>query len=244
MAVRLNVVMNQSPPASPVAQRVGEGIVGEMIGRPGIDMVLVNTSSLEDAQSTDLLTLESITGDFVYLDWKAPEDVLSLFSRCRIDGKRFPHAQDPVAATEAASVTAPGRRIYIFDLNQCTSPDEVCGAVYELLRLRQVRTFSLASSIVPAPAKKMRGNDAVAEVRQLQQPPVKQQSVGENTRSTSLPTVATVSSTNSADPPGKEAVSGSVSGSSRGSSRESSRPGLSEDQLDALVDQLNADELG
>ncbi len=231
MAVRLNVVMNQSPPASPIAQRVGEGIVGEMIGRPGIDMVLVNTSSLEDAQSTDLLTLESITGDFVYLDWKAPEDVVGLFSRCRIDGKRFPHARDPDASTE----TAPGRRIYIFDLNQCTSPEDVCSAVYELLRLRQVRTFSLVSSVVPAPVKKRLANEVVGEVGIRQQP-----AVDENANLTSMPQAVLETSSDIGVPPERGLGDGAVPGSLLGGSR----PGLSDDQLEALVDQLNADELG
>ncbi len=235
MAVRLNVVMNQSPPASPIAQRIGEGIVGEMIGRPGIDMVLVNTSSLEDAQSTDLLTLESITGDFVYLDWKSPEHVLGLFSRCRIEGKRFAHSGDLAAATETTSVTAPGRRIYIFDLNQYASPDDVCSAVYELLRLRQVRTFSLMSSVVPSPAKQKDTQQVVGDVGIRPKTPVDL-----NARLASSSRSTPVTGTNAVAPPERELDSSSVADVSRGSSHR----GLSDDQLDALVDQLNADDLG
>jgi hypothetical protein len=225
MAVRLNVVMNQSPPASPTAQRVGEGIVGELIGRPGIDMALVNTSSLEDAHSTDLLTLESMSGDFVYLDWKAPEDVLELLVRCGIGGKRTQHPGDLAAPKPSPSV-ATGRKIYIFDLNQYAFASEVCRCVYELLALRQVRTFSLSSNLTPAAIRKPPQSGDSCNSSKSEPLAIVSPKAAEQINSTSM----------------RHPIQNPPPGTSSEQNCVNQR--LNEDQLDALVDALNSDELG
>ncbi len=131
--------MNQTPPSSGKAQKLGEEIVGELIGRPGIDMVLVDAGSLENSHSTDLLTLQSLEVDFVYLDWRTPEVAMEWLGCSGIVGKRFPHPNDAVATLDAS----PGRRIYFFDLQISSDSGLVCQAVLELLANRQTRTFSL-----------------------------------------------------------------------------------------------------
>src|SRR6056297_1563232 len=77
MAVRLPVIMIHSPPGGSRWQSLGESIIGELIGRPGIDLTLVGRLSDLATGSTDRLTLESLRGDLVVLDWQPPERILS-----------------------------------------------------------------------------------------------------------------------------------------------------------------------
>ena len=72
MAVRLSVVMVHSAPATPSAERVAQGVVGELIGLSGIDLVLVGPLDSLSESSTDRLTLSSIGGDIAMLDWRMP----------------------------------------------------------------------------------------------------------------------------------------------------------------------------
>ncbi len=213
MAVRLNVVMNQTPPANASAQRLGEEIVGEMIGRPGIDMVLVSAASLDDPQTTDYLTVESLSGDFVYLDWKTPAASIEMLARCHIQGRRAPHANDQNASFDAESTVAPStRRIYVFDLNGHSSGGTVCRAVMDLLSLRQIRTFSLG----------MQQPGAATRV------PAARSSVMPAAKIEPMSIVADTAGSTTAGPPNGGRVSSRA---------------LTETEIDRLVDQLNADEL-
>ena len=57
MAVRLSVIMVHSPPPTSTAQQLAQGVVGELIGLPGIDLTLVEPLDRLQATSTDRLTL-------------------------------------------------------------------------------------------------------------------------------------------------------------------------------------------
>ncbi len=237
MPVRLTVVMNQTPPANASAQRLGESIVGEMIGRPGIDMVLVNSASLEDPESTDTLTLKSLAGDFVYLDWKTPQASVATLALGDIHGRRTPHPDDLSAPTDQPAFagrtnTEPpaDRRIYVFDLNLAGAAGEVCKAVYGLLASRQVRTFSLGTAAAgsKSPAATVAGNVPVTNgsqaktiVKEPSQPAFSLRAVrDENAGKGTPPSVSP----------------GSLSGTPAARR-------LSNDQLDELVNRLNDDEL-
>ena len=73
MAVRLSVVMVHSAPATATAERVAQGVVGELIGLSGIDLILVAPLDSLSETSTDRLTLSSLDGDIAVLDWSQPE---------------------------------------------------------------------------------------------------------------------------------------------------------------------------
>ena len=144
MAVRLTVIMVHSPPATASAQRIAESAVGEIIGRPGIDLTLVGPPNQIEPSSTDRLTLDSITGDAAVMDWRTPDDLIAALGEVGFMGARARHADDP------GVVATPGqRRIYAFDLNQVTDAKDLCQALNKLLADRQVKTVSLAGLTPP-----------------------------------------------------------------------------------------------
>ena len=141
MAIRLTVVMIQTPPPTVAAQTLGEGVLGELIGRPGIDMTLIGGLDRQVEDSTDRLTIEALTGDVAVLDWQPAETIASAMRAAGIDGQRWPHPGDPDAPLPTAA--AAGRRIYALDLNRFDTAEAVCDAVKALLASRQTRTFTL-----------------------------------------------------------------------------------------------------
>ncbi len=141
MAVRLSVIMIHTPPATASAQQLSEAIIGELIGRPGIDMTLVGRLSELGDGSTDRLTLESLAGDVAVLDWQSPEEIVTALAGIGFDGERSPHPDDP----DPAPVAPPTRRIYAFDLRRFDRAGALCEAVLQLLASRQVRTFALGT---------------------------------------------------------------------------------------------------
>jgi hypothetical protein len=132
--------MNQAPPRTEDVQAMSEGIVGELIGRPGIDMMLVDDLALQNHDSTDRLSLGSISGNFAYVDWRNPDVAVELLHACGIAGYRSRHATDPLGHAPRSG----SRRIYCFDLRQFSSPREACAALLALQSSLEIKTFSLA----------------------------------------------------------------------------------------------------
>ena len=161
MAARLNVIMVHSPPATATAQRISESIVGELIGRPGIDVMLVGPLDQIHEGTTDQLSLESITSDVAVLDWRSPSELIQVLDSIGFAGSRWPHRHDsvPDSATPAGSP----RKIFAYNLNEFTDAAELCAALAELLANRQVTTYSLASSLLskPKPVGKQKATPAV-----------------------------------------------------------------------------------
>ena len=139
MAVRLNVIMNHSPPPAGSDQQFGESIIGELIGRPGVDLTLVGQFASLSEGSTDRLRLESIAGDVAVLDWQSPAEIVASLAAIGFSGARTPHPGDP----DPPAVNPPTRRIYAFDLRRYGRAETVCTQLGELLAGRQTRTFSL-----------------------------------------------------------------------------------------------------
>lgn len=139
MAVRLAVIVIQTAPAGDTGKYLVESVIGELLGRPGIDVTLIRRLDNLDAESTDRITLESHAGDAAVLDWQAPEATVATLAKVGFDGVRAPHDHDP----HPVSASAPGRRIYAFDLRKFEGATEVREAVEQLLARRRVRTFSL-----------------------------------------------------------------------------------------------------
>lgn len=140
MAVRLTVVMVHSPPAIAGAQQLAESAVGEMIGRPGIDLTLIGSLDQIAEASTDALTLESITGDVAVLDWRTPQQLIDQLASIGFHGSRARHGND----MEAEPAVQGTRKIYAFDLKEIDDAKQLCKSVQDLLATRQVKTVSIA----------------------------------------------------------------------------------------------------
>ncbi|MFG0262900.1 MAG: hypothetical protein ACF788_10965 [Novipirellula sp. JB048] len=127
-----------------------DAVVGELLGLPQIDLMLIDRLEAVSAASTDQLTLESITGDMVVLDWQPPAQTCQALASLKIAGVRWPHRDDPEA------VVAPeqrGRRFYALDLSRFASATAVRESILRLHAAKQVKTFSLSLGPPPAAAK-------------------------------------------------------------------------------------------
>ncbi len=148
MAVRLSVVMVHSTPATSTAERVAQGVVGELIGLSGIDLILVAPLDSLSETSTDRLTLSSLDGDIAVLDWRLPEVTHESLTRIGVEGSRTRHAADPEVAVDAVKHgTQTPRKLYLFNLMDFTNPERVISSLTKLNEARAVRTFSLAPII-------------------------------------------------------------------------------------------------
>ncbi len=151
MPIRLSLVLTQSPPAKAVATGSADAIVGELLGLPGIDLTLVGRLESIDEHSTDRLTLQSITGDIVFLDWQTAEQICTGLLSHGIEGVRWPHPHDLQADTTSGP---PGlRRIYAFDLRQFEKAAELRVALQSLHAEKQIKTIALGS-LTPQVAQK------------------------------------------------------------------------------------------
>lgn len=181
MAVRLSVIMVHTPPASAASSELAEAVVGQLIGLPEIDLMLVGPLSRLAEGSTDRLSLESIAGDVALLDWQNVEMSVADLEKLGFEGVRAPHDHDPNQPNLANAT----RRIYAFDLNKFSSGDSVCQAITSLKNRRQVRTFSLSlASDSPSPVSDATSRSATASASP---PPTSPDSSAERPSSTEKP---------------------------------------------------------
>ena len=138
--MRLTVILIQPPPPEGVS--LAEELVGELIGRPGLDLTLVGRLESLEKSSTDQLTLDSISGPAAVLDWQPASELFESLSKINFLGLPTPHQ---LAPETPAATGGSNRQIFLFDLNQLRDARAILG---ELQRLREslgVKTFSLGS---------------------------------------------------------------------------------------------------
>lgn len=150
MPVRLSVIMVQTATSTANAQRLAEALVGELIGRPGIDLALLRPLHGLDPTCTDRLMLEAIAGDVAVLAWQPVAVTLQQLQSLDFTGERALHAFDP----QSPVVAAGKRRVYGFNLNEFSSAVPIVDALYQLQSIRQVKTHTIgacSSQVVSAP---------------------------------------------------------------------------------------------
>lgn len=139
--MRLPIILVQNPPA--VGAALAEALVGNLIGRAGLDLTLVDRFDSIRPDSTDRMTLDGITVPSAILDWRSPTEMLSQLSAIGFDGVRASHQLDEAKADQSGG---PSRRLFLFDLTQ---QHDAMAVIAELDRLRKslsVKTFSLGST--------------------------------------------------------------------------------------------------
>lgn len=138
--MRLPVILVQNPPAAGAA--LSESLVGNLIGRAGLDLTLVDRFDSLSENSTDRMTLDGITVPSAVLDWRSPEEMQEILASISFHGVRTPHKLDPMVPSGTGDSN---RRLFLFDL---TKHRDALSVVAELDRLREslsVKTVSLGS---------------------------------------------------------------------------------------------------
>jgi len=149
MTVRLTVIMVESAPPTATGNQLAEKIVGNLIGRPGIDLTLIRSLSNSDESSTDRLMIDGIACDVAVLDWQSPDLIVKSLNQVGFFGRRAAHPFD----SEIAAASEHERRIYAFDLNQFFDPAALIDALDSLKSDRQMRTFSIGPTAGPVVGK-------------------------------------------------------------------------------------------
>lgn len=145
MAVRLAAVLIQTP--SPVAGGADlvDGVVGELIGSPGIDLTLVGAHEVWGESSTDRMTIESLPADAAVLDWGDADSIEAKLQAVDTIWSRSRHASDP----DIPIAGKDRKKLYVFDLRRFQTSAEVVRALRTLLQSRQVKTVDVALGGIP-----------------------------------------------------------------------------------------------
>lgn len=143
--MRLPVILVQNPPAA--GATLAEDLVGNLIGRAGLDLTLVDRFDSLATDSTDRMTLEAITVPSAILDWRTEEQIFESLTTIGFAGVRCPHQLDLSGSSEQGSPEqgTSNRRLFLFDLSKHKDAAKI---VSELDRLREslsVKTVSLGS---------------------------------------------------------------------------------------------------
>lgn len=127
--------MVQSPRLSALQSTIQDQLVIELIGAPGIDLAIVSSLDPAEGSATDPLLISSLSADLAVIDWRGPDVVLDLLSKCGLSGFRSPH---PLDLRAPPVVVRGAKRIYVFDLRNGDSPSDIVRTLKGLLRERQV----------------------------------------------------------------------------------------------------------
>ncbi|WP_413430885.1 hypothetical protein [Crateriforma spongiae] len=148
MAVRLNVLLIQTPPPTSAAGSMIDEIVGQLIAVPGVDLMLVRSPQHWEPGSTDHLTLENLQNDVAVLDWVPIEQSADALRQVCQDHARTRHENDVVAPPPRGG----SKCLFLFDLGQFETAVDVVDAIHRIQESRQVRTFQLLGTTA-APQK-------------------------------------------------------------------------------------------
>ncbi|TWT64681.1 hypothetical protein [Allorhodopirellula solitaria] len=155
MAVRLSVLMLHPPGGGSTWHAHSDDMLGHLLGRPGLDVTLLERLPRSGEDSTETLALESIGGHIACLAWQDAADVLADLDRAGRPMVRRPHAGDPDCDQELAEPeSAPPGRIYFFDMRRRGDAEAVLTELHKLLQTLQVSTFQIASASQPGGAPK------------------------------------------------------------------------------------------
>ncbi len=161
MAVRLSVLVLRPPGGGSTWHAHSDDLLGHLLGRPGLDVTLLERLPDAAEDSTESLALESIGGHIACLAWQDPAEVMADLDRAGRPMLRRPHAGDPhdEAPAKPPSVSATSQesirqgRMYFFDMRRQDGVPAVLGALQGLLRTLQVPTFQIGSPSESAPPR-------------------------------------------------------------------------------------------
>ncbi|OUT54001.1 MAG: hypothetical protein CBB71_23390 [Rhodopirellula sp. TMED11] len=154
--MRLPVILIQNPPASGVA--LAEQLVGNLIGRPGLDLTLIDRLDSLGKESTDRMTLEGITVPAAVLDWRDASNLYDALQAIDFNGYRCAHQMDPTPPTEQRSSS---RRLFLFDLKQSTDPIAIMQELNRLKDSLAVKTISIGGLTPPSKQATQQSSESV-----------------------------------------------------------------------------------
>ena len=170
MPHRLTVVVSQSRSQSPKKRAVEEAIVGELLGKPGVDVTVVPHLYDLEPQGTGMLCLSGVAGDLVLCSWLYPRAARWILDRNGISGREGVSLLKSVGEDEEPDEQAeeepdaendklrvidqreiPGRRIYCLDLRAYDSATPYLEEIVRIAAELSTPTVDLAGWINGSP---------------------------------------------------------------------------------------------
>ncbi|MEM8911541.1 MAG: hypothetical protein AAGC97_07195 [Planctomycetota bacterium] len=127
-------------------------VVGTLLGRPGIDVILLDRLPEPDDDVTERMAIESMGGDAAVVAWGDPDQIVDQFGRLGQVFIRTQHRRD----VNGDQSPAPGtRQLYCFDMRRIGASETILGDLQRLLQVRQTPTFSIGlGGTIPATSRR------------------------------------------------------------------------------------------
>ncbi|KLU05182.1 hypothetical protein RISK_002944 [Rhodopirellula islandica] len=167
MAVRLNVIVLRPTGEHRHFDPACDDAVGQLLGRPGLDLVLLDRIPGPNESGTERLAVESVAGDVACVAWTDAEQVSKPLGLLGKRVARVPHRRD----VEAAPVqdAEPIAKLYHFDMRREGASQTILADLQALLATRQTPTFQIGAG---GSAKPMRASAPAAPKAQSKVAPI------------------------------------------------------------------------
>jgi hypothetical protein len=151
MAVRLNVIVLRPTGEHRHFDPACDDAVGQLLGRPGLDLVLLDRIPGPDESGTERLAVESIAGDVACVAWTDAEQVSGPLGLLGKRVARVPHRRDVDA--EPVQANEPIAKLYHFDMRREGASQTILADLQTLLATRQTPTFQIGAGGLAMPKK-------------------------------------------------------------------------------------------
>lgn len=141
MAVRLNVIVLRPTGEHRHFDPACDDAVGQLLGRPGLDLVLLDRIPGPDESGTERLAVESIAGDVACVGWTDAEMVSEPLGLLGKRVARVPHRRD--ADAESVLDDEPIAKLYHFDMRREGASQTILADLQALLATRQTPMFQI-----------------------------------------------------------------------------------------------------
>lgn len=146
MAVRMNVLVLRPPGNGSKAHHQFDDVIGQLLGRPGLDVTLLERLPGPDDSTTERLALESLGGHIACLAWADANAMTIELAAAGKPMSRRPHQHDADAAsTNGAASGSAGGRMFYFDMRRPGANVSIFDDLQELLRTLQTPMFRIGS---------------------------------------------------------------------------------------------------
>lgn len=148
MAVRMNVLVLRPSGNGSKYHNQFDDVIGQLLGRPGLDVTLLERLPGPDESTTERLALESLGGHIGCLAWGEPEQVLADLKAAGKPMTRRAHKHDPQVPTNGApqeNESIAGRLFY-FDMRRVDANRTIFEELQDLLKTLQTPMFQIGSA--------------------------------------------------------------------------------------------------
>jgi len=144
MAVRLNVVVIRPEGAATRWSDTFDDCLGQLLGRPGLDLVLLDRLPRPDEVGTERLAVETIQGDVACLAWTDGDFVAERFGQLDKPVHRVAHRRDrpPQPEIDTAGMSSKPK-LYFFDMRVPAASSTIVDDLQHLLEVRRTPTFQI-----------------------------------------------------------------------------------------------------